>query len=92
MAETTEAIVLEVLRRILTDLGETRKEVTAFRAEMQVFRTEAGRRLDGLDQMVADSRRDMAGLLATGTALAGHMHQRIGDLECRLAPQNVARP
>ena len=84
MAESTEAILLEVLRRILTDLGETRRELASFRGEMQVFREEMKGRGDLVEAIVRRIRRDSAGLLASGNALVGHMDLYASNTEDEL--------
>lgn len=84
MAETVENAMLEILKKIQEEGAATRRELTAFREDMNSFRNETNSRLGALETSVRKQRRDIAGILVIGKALAGHLNERVTDVERRV--------
>ncbi len=77
MAENVENAMLEILKRIQEEGAATRRELAAFREE-------ANSRFGALETAVRKQRRDIAGILVIGKALAGHLDERVTDVERRV--------
>lgn len=66
------------------DMNVFREDMSAFRDDMNSFRTETNVRLTALETSVRKQRRDIAGILVIGKALAGDLDERISEVEARM--------
>jgi hypothetical protein len=77
VAENVENAMLEILKKIQEEGAATRRELAAFREE-------ANSRFGALETAVRKQRRDIAGILVIGKALAGHLDERVTYVERRV--------
>ena len=73
------------------DMNTFRDDMNAFRHDMNAFREETNVRLTGLETVVRKQRRDIAGILVIGKALAGDLDERISEVEVRLTRLEAGR-
>ncbi len=99
MSGDVENVVLEILKRIQEDvsanrreLAEARNDLVAFREDVAAFRQDVSTRLTRLETIACKHRRDIAGLLVVGNALAGDMDLRTSAVERRLERLEAAAP
>jgi uncharacterized protein YaaN involved in tellurite resistance len=74
VSEATDNLVLKILKRIQSDLGDHRRRFDSL-----------DQRLDRIEDLVRKQRRDTAGLLVMAKSVTGDFAEQVAAIEERVA-------
>jgi predicted nucleic acid-binding Zn-ribbon protein len=94
MSENAQSAMLEILKRIQSDVSGLRSDVSGLRSDVSVLKSDIPKvtsRLERVEDLVKRQRRDSAALLVMMRGTVGVFNERMDTLEVEMAALKEGR-